>query len=277
MLSLKPQKYSALIKRMVNYPPIILGIASVVLCSSVASAGTLGEINSVREHQHLIILSGGAANVHVGQSQSYLGTDNDRFAYYNKGSNKTTGLVGVFLGEEFSQLNINPALLFQAGLEYTYLGNNHLQGTNTVGIQPNTSTLYRYNYTFESQQLLAVAKVLATTHQIFHPYVFAGIGAAFNQSGNYNAYTSESGSINLTPTFHSNTQTKFSYALGVGVDTNVNKHVRLGLGYRFTDMGEASLGKGQVVANNYAFPTGFTLRMPHVYANQIIAQLSYLA
>lgn len=277
-MSGNPQKYSdRLISKITNRNKIIFGIVNFAFCTSIAYAGTMGEMLSSQSHHPLIALSAGYASVHAGHSQSYLGTNNDLFAYYSDGNIKNTGLVGVFLGEEFTQLKFSPLFFLQTGIEYTYLGNNHLHGSNTVGIQPNTSTLYHYDYTFESQQLLAVVKVLATTHQIFHPYFSAGIGAAFNHSGKYAAHTFETGSINITPTFHYNTQSEFSYELGIGVDTTLNEHLRLGLGYRYTDMGRASSENGKVVMSNYSFSTDFSLVTPHVYANQIVAQISYLA
>lgn len=275
---LKPQKCSPFINRIFNHNKIIIGCTSAALLSSIATAGTMGGIAPARSHQHVISLFGGGfASAHAGHSQSYLGTDDNVFSYSNNGHSKNSGLVGGFLGEEFNPLKFNPSLFLQAGIEYTYFGNNHLHGSNTVGIEPNTSTLYHYGYTLQSQQLLAVAKILTTTHQFFHPYLSAGLGVAFNHAGEFGAHTYDTGSVNLTPTFNGRSNTEFSYALGAGVDATISEHVRLGLGYRLSDLGKTSLGNGRVIINNYSFPTAFTLVTQRMYANQIVAQLSYLA
>ena len=110
-----------------------------------------------------------------------------------------------------------------------------------------------------------------------HPYASVGIGAAFNATNKYKTSTQESGSINLTPVFHDKSQAEFSYSLGLGIDTDISQKIRIGLGYRFSDFGKASLGSGQVVLNNYNYPVPFSLSTNRTYANQFIAQISYLA
>ncbi|CDZ76194.1 Opacity protein antigens [Legionella massiliensis] len=257
---------------------LLFCIANFVLFTSNAIAGTMEAISSPGSYQHVISLFGGYASInHSGRSQTYLGTDDEVFAYNGKRNNKNTELVGVFLGEEFNQLTINPSLLFQAGIEYTYFGKNHLSGSNTAGVEPETSTLYRYDYTLQSQQLLAVAKILATTHQVFHPYLSVGIGASSNDSRQFSQKTQELESINLAPRFANHRKTAFSYSLGLGLDVNVSAHLRMGAGYRFSGLGHSSLGNGSIVFNNYNYPTSFGLHTGNVYVNQAVFQASYLA
>ena len=79
-----------------------------------------------------------------------------------------------------------------------------------------------------------------------------GVGTAYNTSKNYQ--------VNIQPAFTAvsnqfgnNLTTTFSYSLGFGVDVTVLEHVRLGLGYRFVDLGNASTGKSIIdtIATNY--------------------------
>jgi opacity protein-like surface antigen len=90
-------------------------------------------------------------------------------------------------------------------------------------------------------------------------------------------FTPETGSINLTPELSSHSKTQFSYSLGLGVDAQVNTKIRVGLGYRYSNFGSSSLGNGTVVFNDYQSPVPFALGNSNVYANQLIARISYVA
>ncbi|CEG56270.1 outer membrane protein [Legionella fallonii] len=256
----------------------VLGLAAVMLGTSLAYAGDMGTIRS--SYRPVGSVFGGVANLSSRPgSYSFLGTDDDVFVYNGVNSSKTTGLVGVFLGVEPTLSYTN--FFLQAGLEYSYFGNTSLYGSNTVGIEPETSTAYQYQYTLQTQQLLAVGKFFKKTHfpktnHILYPYLSIGLGVAFNQAKNYQAFTNETGSINITPSFADHSNTSFSYSLGVGIDSPIDQHIRIGVGYKFSDFLRANLGNGQVVINQYAYPVLFSLKNTHTYANQFIAQISYV-
>ena len=258
--------------------------AGCLLSSFLATAGELGSTPlSIMGFRPVVSLFGGVAGLSSNNSQTFHGTDDEIFVYNYNGqdTSTTTGFVGVFFGAEH-QLSY-PGLFIDAGLEYDYFGHGKASGMNSVGIEPGTSTLYQYNYNIQSQQVLAVAKLFATANlsalpsHPFYPYVSVGLGAAFNDASQFNTSTEETGSVNLTPTFKSRSTTDFSYTLGLGVDTNVNQHVRVGVGYRFSDFGNASLSNGAIVFNQYRYPTSFSLSVPNTYANQFIAQITYVA
>lgn len=108
------------------------------------------------------------------------------FTYTSSGSGENAGFIGVFLGVEhtlpwFSR----PGLFIQTGVEYNYFENIGISGINTVGIEPVTSTTYNYNYKFQTQQVLGIIKLFATTYERYHPYGKIGLGAAFNHAGQY--------------------------------------------------------------------------------------------
>lgn len=224
----------------------------------------------------VITVSGGPSIISANGNQSYTTTDSNLFVYRSQDQDKTNGFIGGLLGLE-RDLPYSGSF-FQAGLEYTYFGRLSQHGTSTVGIEPATSTGYQYSYQLQTQQALILAKVFSTTKKYsFYPYLLGGIGAASNQVSNFATSTSETGSVNLTPTFTDNQTFNFSYALGVGIEANVREHFRFGLGYRFTDFGRASLSNGRIQLDNTDVPTPFNFNIPHVYANQFLAQLSYLA
>lgn len=263
-----------------NMKQELFGLATVLLGCSAAFAGTMGVVDAPKSGlRPMISLQGGYASMNAGKKfQSFTGVDSDIFTYTNTGSGRNTGFVGAFLGAEYVLPWITyPGIFMQTGVEYNYFGQIGLRGINTVGVEPATSTTYRYRYNFQTQQVLGLVKLLATCHERFYPYAEVGLGAAFNHNGKYNAVTSETGSINLTPTFNNQDNTQFSYNLGVGVDTQVNNNIRVGLGYRYSNFGSSSFGKGFVSFNTYQAPVSFSIGSSHAYANQLLARISYLA
>jgi opacity protein-like surface antigen len=224
--------------------------------------------------QPVITISGGWANENAAASQSFMGTDDNLFIYNNQQKRNSAGLGGVFLGVQSPVLS--SAYSIQSGIEYIQYVNSSVNSTSTSGIEPATSTLYDYHYRIQARQLLLMTKFIANIYKMFSPYICVGVGTAFNSMGQFNVATAETGSINLTPTFNSNTHSTFSYSVGIGVDAPISEHVLFGLSYRFSDLGKAVLGDGTIKFNNYQFSVPFTLNVAHVYSNQIVAQLSYL-
>ena len=99
---------------------------------------------------------------------------------------------------------------------------------------------------------------------------------AFNAASQYQATTTETGSINLTPGFSNQSQSSFSWVLGLGVDMQVNNNIRVGLGYRYSNFGSSSFSNGAVTYNDYQSPVSFGLSASNNYVNQLIARISYI-
>lgn len=79
--------------------------------------------------------------------------------------------------------------------------------------------------------------------------------------------------LQFTPQYQNKKNASLSYAVGGGVDFKLkNTGLRLGLGYRFSDLGKANLGKGNI--DTASLP--FTLKQAHLFTNQVIFQLTYL-
>jgi opacity protein-like surface antigen len=260
---------------------VIAGLVGFMLGSSIATAGSQGPIGVEKpELSAVFTLLGGAGFFSVSHpSVTFSGTDNELFEYAQTQQNSASGFLGLFAGGEYA-LSV-PGFFMQAGLEYTAFQNSTVKGLNSVGIEPTTLTIYNYQYSIQSQQILAVAKVFGTVTERYHPYVSVGLGAGFNNSKSFQVTTAETESLNVAPLFRNNVQTSFSYSAGLGVDADVNEHLRIGLGYRFTDLGASSLGSGTVSVNDfhlnsYSVPTGFTLSTGDLYLNQVVAQISYI-
>ena len=243
----------------------------------IAKAGETGLMTYAQGFHPVISLQGGYASIGSnGNTQRFIGTDDDVFTYHASKHNQNTGFGGVFVGVEHDLPWITcPHFFMQTGVEYNYLGHAAIKGVNTVGIEPDTLTTYNYSYKVQTQQILGTLKVFTTVNERFYSYGEVGLGAAINQAEQYRASTTATGSLNLTPEFNNRNNTQFSYGLGLGIDMQVNANIRAGLGYRYSHFGKSSFDKGKVIFNNYQAPVPFA---PHLstYANQIMFHVSYV-
>lgn len=244
-----------------------------IISSLSAFAGTMGP-TSAPSYRPLIAGIGGYAAYNTGGTQSYLGSNFDLFTFNANNSNQGTGYGGVFVGFE----NALPwyTLFYQLGAEYLYYGSVNVSGTQVVGVDPATSSSFSDQYQFQTQQLMASLRLLTTVYDRFHPYFSVSIGGAWNSLSQYSVIIPTQNGINVPAIFGNNTQSQFTYSLGAGIDTDLTERLRLALGYRFSDFGQASFGQGTVVFNNFNAAVPFTLTNNHVQANAFFAQLSYI-
>ncbi|MFA6302513.1 MAG: hypothetical protein WC627_05195 [Legionella sp.] len=260
---------------MMGFKGVFLGLAGCVLCNSSVIAGGMGA-ETYDPYRMVGAVLGGYASVSAGISQSWTGHEEGSFIYSDTQKSNNAGFLGGFLGFEHDL--IYPGYIIQLGAEYDYFSNATISGANYVGADWTSFTLYDYSYQFQTQQVLALAKLLGTTHQIYHPYIAVGLGAAFNQLNNFSAVTQESDPQNLAASFGDKTTTSFSFSLGLGLEADLYKNLRVGLGYRFSSFGAAGLGAGTVAAcSSYSSETPFTLSVPNAFANQVLVQISYVA
>ncbi|MBN9231181.1 MAG: hypothetical protein BGO90_09220 [Legionella sp. 40-6] len=253
----------------------LAGVIGACLYASLSHAGESG-ISSYTSPvlRSVVTLLGGYANINAGTRQTFLGDDDNVFIYRTSGGGESTGFIGGFLGYEHDLPWYN--LFGQLGFEYVYYGPVTPGGQHTVGIEPETSTLYHFKYRFQAQQFLASMKLLTTTYERFHPYFSLGLGTSVNNMGRFTAITQETGSINLTASYKARSSTQFGYAVGLGVESDVYQHVRVGIGYRFSGFGDVSLKDPRLAVNGQALPVPFRLGVNNAYANQFIAHISYV-
>ena len=128
-----------------------------------------------------------------------------------------------------------------------------------------------YTYQVQHSRVMLAAKVLGALpqHEAVRPYVSLELGAAFNRASAYQERDLVPGALPMS-IFSNHSQTSFSYGVGLGVDYTINPHIRLGIGYQFSDLGSAALGL------TAAETTTETLGMSHLYTNQLRFQLTYL-
>jgi outer membrane autotransporter protein len=222
---------------------------------------------SYADTKAIMTFTGGAAFVSapdnndltIGLSQYDYDADND---------GSTPGVFGGFVGAEFL---INPDWAIQAGVSYYQSTSFTASGTVTQGIDPQSSSSFNYEYDIITRQVLAEAKILMNWKEKFHPYLSLGLGAGFNQSFDYDVNIVPCGST-FSPEYEDETISSFSYLVGLGFDYDLKDYLRLGLGYRFTNFGKASLGDGFI--NNTTVEQ--SLEQSSLNASELIFQISFV-
>lgn len=215
--------------------------------------------------------AGWVINSTVGESQYFPIKDptSDQFYYYDAQKPSQSGvLFEMFLGSEWA-FHPQWALQFGADLGAVYT-NYNANGTLTQGADVASQDRFKYNYNAMSKQLMAETKLLYTFKEKIHPYCLLGLGAAFNTAYSYN--TNAPPFLTFTRQFSDNTTTAFTYALGLGVDFDATEGIRLGVGYRYADLGKVELGPSSI--NNV--PASGTISQPHMYSNILLGQLTFV-
>lgn len=212
--------------------------------------------------------AGGAIFSDVGSSQTVpiQNPDTDQFYDYSAHSEtQTSGLLDIFLG---AQWNVQPQWALQTGIDYAQTVSIAASGTLVQGADAQSADTYGYSYNILTRQLLLEGKLLYTLDARYHPYILAGMGAAFNDASGYD--TTIPPFLTFTREYADHTTTSFSYALGMGMDVDLAPQLRIGVGYRFADLGQVGLGS----ANIDSVPVSGTLSQLHLYVNEVLLQIT---
>jgi opacity protein-like surface antigen len=217
-------------------------------------------------------LSSGVGIAKLGTSQSLsMPSDFTQYNYTIGNSHSTQMLWGVFVGTE---IPLRPLWAAQVGIGFYQPSSfNTKSGVLTQGVDAASSDRYPYNYNVKSRQLLLEAKLLWQYKERFHPYALVGLGAAFNNTYGFDVNIPPCCSCStFTPAFTNQNTTSFSYSVGLGIDVDIEKNWRAGVGYRFAGLGKANLGLGFIDTT----PFSSTLKQSNLYAQEILAHLTYL-
>lgn len=217
----------------------------------------------------IVTLGGGVSgSSDVGHSQYFPATNPGTNEFYQYSINhrfKSQGLGTIGVGAEWK---LSQHWLAQTALEYaqtSYLA----KGVLTQGIDSDSQDAYDYQYKIISKQLMAEIKFLYDLGHSLHPYWLAGVGASFNHA--YHFSTTVPPTLTFTRQYANQSTTALSYTTGIGVDMDIAPQLRLGVGYRFSDLGKVSLGQASIDGA----PASGTLSQSHLYVNQLLAQLTY--
>lgn len=193
--------------------------------------------------------------------------NNEYYNYVEDHSRQNTPFLNGFAGIEWEA---HDNKTYQLGISYQQLTHFNRDSQFTQGVDAQSTDLYHYHYSVLTKQLLIAGKILLTMKEHYHPYFLAGIGAAHNHAYHYT--TDVPPLLTFTRLYQDNTTNSFSYLLRIGIDTDITSNVRLGIGYQFTDYGKIKLGNAEIDTTSVQG----TLSQTHFYANELIAQLSYL-
>lgn len=220
---------------------------------------------------HPIIAVGGGYffTSDVGKNQTFpiLNPITDEFFIYhaNNGS-QTLGFGEAFAGVEW-WLNNKAAVQFGLAYDQTF-SSIKIKGTLTQGADVPSQDVFSYRYKVILRQLMAESKLLGTFAQFYHPYLMAGAGAAFNSASDFNVNMPPF--ITFTREYQSNTQTSFSFVLGFGLDYDLDQVFRIGIGYRYANLGNVEFGSATI--DNVPVPGTFENK--NIHTNEVIAQIT---
>jgi opacity protein-like surface antigen len=244
----------------------------IILILSLFSTASYAFVFSKNKIWHPVISigSGDAISSNVGEPQTFPIQNPNTDEFYDYSVDRLTQssfLIDGFLGVEF---NLIPSWALQLGIDYNQTNAFTAKGPLIQGADSQSEDLYQYRFKVIMKQLLLESKCLYTVKKIFHPYLLAGFGAAFNTA--YNYYTNVPSFLTFTRMYDDNTESSFSYLVGFGIDIDLTSHVRLGAGYRFADFGHVELGNATIDMTH----VNGTLSQDHLYANEWLAQITYI-
>jgi opacity protein-like surface antigen len=211
------------------------------------------------------VSAGAQISSNLGLSQSFFALGNN-YAYQAHHNAQSRALLGAFIGQEYQH---SPRLAVQFGLGYYQPFSAYaVRGGLVQG--PLAPAQMNYSYNVVTRQLLLESKLLTIWRQRYYPYVSLGLGEAFNNV--YGYQISNPAYVAVTPFYAAKRNRSFAYRLGFGMDMELIPHLRLGLGYRFADLGRVNLGSAFINST----PINAILKQSHLYTNELLGQLSYL-
>jgi opacity protein-like surface antigen len=247
-----------------------LGLSGLMVSAMAAADGMLPQAMNNVWHPVIGLGGGVAIPQTLGKYTNFPIVDPLSDLYYTYTPNSGTpakGLFEAFLGAE---RQIASYFILQSGLAYTYTGATLVKGTLLQGTDAQSDDLFNYQYKVQTQELLAQAKFMVPYQNKWYPYVLGGIGAAFNQASQFQ--TTVPLTLSSTRTYANHSSSTFAYRVGLGLDADVTKQVRLGLAYRFTGMGVVGLG----AASMGNAPMSGTLSQSNLNFNEVLAQITYV-
>ena len=187
--------------------------------------------------------------------------------YQSNGHVSTVADVGVFVGIERL---LTEGISGQLGIAGYWDAGFAQEGT-TWQFDRSLFDNLTYNYDIHHTRLMLASKLLGSvpSSTTLHPYATLELGAAFNRASGYNEVSFTPGVFPMAP-YANNNESSFAYGVGAGIDYDFNQHMRLGVGYQFSDLGAVTLGSSPVTTTND------TLKVNHLYANQLRFQLTYI-
>jgi opacity protein-like surface antigen len=249
---------------------IIIGVCSFLPSTAAQADGILPQSLNTTWHAVVGVGGGVAVTTNLARNQNFpiINPITDEFYNYTQdNSHPAAGLFEAFLGaERFVYKN----WMMQAGIAYAQAGSYTITGTFVQGADVPSSDQFTYKYSVMTHQLLAQAKLMRAYHERWFPYVLAGVGPSFNSTRHY--ATTVPALFTYTRQYADKTSTSFAFRVGAGVDYSITSHARIGIAYRFSDLGGITLGSASI--NSIA--VAGTLSQSSLYGNEVLAQFTYV-
>lgn len=222
----------------------------------------------------IIILTGGIVNP-LDLGSKTLSFANTFFEYHPQDSSRKKGLFGGFFGAEYS---FNPSWAWQFGLAFYQSTAFTLKGEEVQApiSNPNAINTWNYQYKIVNRQLLVENKLSYSLRTRYRPYLLAGIGTGLNRTHEFQAIPQNPGEV-ATVIFAGNHNNSLIYKVGLGMDIDITKQLRLGGGYRFGYFGSYDLGNGILdtgPGGNVFYLPG--LQSAHASSQELLLQLIYI-
>lgn len=239
-------------------------LATSYLCNTVF-AGTMEALEPSPRGMKVITVTIGPDFVNPGQQQTLTLLPPFQNHYTKSTASAAVTDIGGFVGVE---------QVFSKKISIQFGASGYCDSSMTVrgDVWQFASPVFddlSYSYHIHHARVMLATKLLATITFALRPYISGEIGAAFNQASGYQEIALELGAI-PTPPFSNNSRTSVAWAVGSGVDYNITRQLRLGIGYQFANLGSVALGQ------TTAATTKQSLSLSHLYANQLRLQLTLL-
>lgn len=176
----------------------------------------------------------------------------------------TAGVEKDFDGSRFGLLGWQLGVSIQQYTGMTGTG-NAVQGI------PDAFSHFSYSYDIKSFAWMLGNKFFGTFARRYHPYGFIGIGQTRNTTSNYTT-TPQDRDTDVPANFASKSTVSMLYQWGIGLDADITADWKVGLGFRYTDLGKVSLGSGSV--NDQPLPVA-ELSQSHLKNQSVLIEVSY--
>lgn len=181
-------------------------------------------------------------------------------------SSQTLAEAELFVGVNQS---LPHQLQGQLGLAFVNTSKAGLTGNIWDDASPEFNN-YTYHYQLDHSHIALKGKLLLDREYFFIPWISISAGIGFNRASDYSNTPTIEEAV-MMPNFASNTETTFTYALGIGVQHQFDPHWQFGIGYEFADWGQSHLDAAP------SQTTSQGLSLSHFYTNGILANLTYSA
>lgn len=214
------------------------------------------------------IESGVLITSEAGKSKTFPASQSGSQEFYKYTSHhhsQTKAFYGGFVGLEWQG---SPCWNIQFTVNYNQADPFKVKGELTQGIDVQSQNTYDYRYKVLVRQLLVGAKFSYVTSWCLRPYILAAVGSSFNKAYSFSTDVPEN--LTFTRQFKNHTTSDFTYAIGGGVDFEITNCLWAGIGYRFTNLGRASLGSAVIDDTSVSG----TLSQSNFYASALFGQLT---